>query len=38
MEQWSLDLKFINSAPGLTDLFETNIIGNLADTRATSQP
>jgi NitT/TauT family transport system substrate-binding protein len=38
MEQWSHDLKFINSAPELTDLFEMNIIRKVADTRAAGQP
>lgn len=38
MEQWSYALKFINSAPELTDLFETDIIRKLAGTPATAQP
>ena len=38
MEQWSHDLKFINSAPELTDLFETNMIGTLAGTRPMPPP
>jgi hypothetical protein len=38
MEQWSHDLKFINSAPELTDLFETDIIRKLAGAPATPPP
>jgi len=38
MEHWSHDLKFINSTPELTDLFETDIIGKLENTQAASQP
>jgi NitT/TauT family transport system substrate-binding protein len=38
MEQWSHDLKFIDSAPDLTRLFETDIITKLASAGAASQP
>ena len=38
MEQWSHDLKFINSAPDLTELFATDIIVKLENTPAASQP
>jgi NitT/TauT family transport system substrate-binding protein len=38
MEQWSHDLKFINSAPELTDLFQTDIIRKLAGAPSASQP
>jgi NitT/TauT family transport system substrate-binding protein len=38
MEQWSHNLKFIDSAPDLKGLFETDIITKLNGAPATSQP
>jgi len=38
MEQWSHQLKFINSAPVLDGLFETYLITKLTSEPATSQP
>jgi NitT/TauT family transport system substrate-binding protein len=38
MEQWSHDLKFINSAPSLEGLFATDIIKKLKSAPATTQP
>ncbi len=38
MEQWSYDLKFINSAPDLTGLFATDIIRELGGLEPTSRP
>jgi len=38
MEQWSHNLKFIDSAPDLNGLFETDILTKLAGAPATTQP
>jgi NitT/TauT family transport system substrate-binding protein len=38
MEQWSHNLKFISSAPDLTGLFATDIIGKMTGATATTQP
>jgi NitT/TauT family transport system substrate-binding protein len=38
VEQWSYDLKFINSAPDLTGLFETGIIQAIVGPEPTTRP
>lgn len=38
MEQWSHDLKFIDSAPSLNGLFATDIMNKITSTTATTQP